>query len=162
MSSPGLSPFCAVRVLAAEPGLAPEAAAALVGALDRLLVQFAREGRCTAHQVEVQQDGRFVVIAWDGGAPLSGCSHDKLSQVISQHEARSGVALLSSPPIAIGAPGNIRLVDRAGLRALRAAQQADGTTPVWHVRAATLAEWQAGPRPLADTAFGSEPVQAIG
>ncbi len=146
----GLSPDCPVRVLAAEPPLTPEAAASLVAALERLLVQFTREGRCAAQSVEVVEGGRFLVIAWDGAA-LSGCSHDKLSQVIAQHELRSGSALLGSPPIAIGAPGAVRLVDRPGLRAALVAGQADGATPVWDLRAATLGAWQASPRPLAET-----------
>lgn len=137
-------------MLAAEPPLSTDAAAALTAALERLLLQFTREGRCTAHQVAVEQDGRFLVIAWDGTV-LSGCSHDKLGQVIAQHETRVGVALLASPPIAIGVSGAIRLVDRPTLRALLAARQADGATPVWDLRAATLGAWQAGPQPLAST-----------
>ena len=141
-----------VRILAAEPALPPAAAAVLPTALDKLFAQFAREGRCSAHAVNVEQDGRFLVMAWDGPA-LSGCSHDKLSQVVAQHETRSGAVMLAAPPIAIGAPGAVALVDRPGLRALLAAAMVDGATPWWDVRAATLGAWRAGPLPLAASPF---------
>ena len=145
-----LNASAAVRIFAAEPALSDAGAQSLVEALQRLLVQFVREGRCTDHHVEAQQGGRFVMIAWEG-PPLSGCSHDKIGQVIAQHEIRNSVSLIDSPPIALGLKNGIRLVDRAGLRSLLATQQAHGATPVWNVQALTVGAWQAGPLPLVET-----------
>lgn len=139
-----------LRVFAAEPALAPDAATALSDAVGRLFVQFIREGRCTVAEARVEQDGRFLVIAWDGPA-LSGCSHDKIAQVVAAHEVRHGVRLLDAPPIAVGAPP--RLVDRNGLKELLAAGAATAASPWWDVRAATLGAWRAGPVPLARSPF---------
>lgn len=145
-----LASSAAVRIFAAEPPLPALAAQDLVDAVQRLLLQFAREGRCTNHHVEAQCGGRFVVIAWEG-PPLSGCSHDKIGQVIAHHELRHAVSLINAPPIALGPQNAIQLVDRAGLRALLATQQADGATPVWNVQALTVGAWQLSPQPLATT-----------
>ena len=139
-----------LRVLAADPALAPESAAALAAAIERLFVQFIREGRCAAAEVGVERDGRFLVIAWDGPA-LSGCSHDKIAQVVAAHEARCGARLLDAPPIAVGDPP--LLVDRAGLKALVAGGGLDADAPWWDLRAATLGAWRAGPVPLAHSPF---------
>lgn len=140
----------AIRVFAAEPALSATSAAALCSALERLLAQFMREGRCTSGQATVDADGRFVVVAWDGPA-LSGCSHDKLAQVVTRYASEAACAILDAPPIAIGIPP--RLTDRAGLRAELAAGTAERLTPVWPRWALTLGEWQAGPVPLAASPF---------
>ena len=139
-----------VRILAADPPLAPAAGMALREAFDRLLAQFVREGRCARAATGIEGGGCFVVIAWEG-PELSGCSHDKLSQVAAQHETRSGSRLLDAPPIALGEPP--RLVDRAGLRALAAAGGCAADTPWWDLRSETLGAWRAGPRPLASSPF---------
>lgn len=141
-----------IRVLAAEPALTVDSAAPLVEALNRLLVQFVREGRCAQALATAEEAGRFIIIAWDG-PPLSGCSHDKLNQVVAVHEVRAGVRMLDAPPLAIGAPGAVRLTDRAGLRVELQAGRSSATTPVWDLRAATLADWQRGPQPLAVSPF---------
>lgn len=146
----GLTDGAQLRVLAADPALAPEAASTLTPALERLLAQFIREGRCTAASAAVEQDGRFLVIAWDGPA-LSGCSHDKIGQVVAAHEARHGVRLLDAPPIAVGSPP--RLVDRPGLKALLASGDVSAGTPWWDLRAATLGAWRAGPLPFSRSPF---------
>lgn len=146
----GLSDGAQLRVLAADPALAPEAAAALSGAVERLFLQFIREGRCAAAEVSVEQGGCFLVIAWDGPA-LSGCSHDKIAQVVTAHEARHGVRLLDAPPIAVGDPP--WLVDRNGLKELLAAGAITAASPWWDVRATTLGAWRAGPVALARSPF---------
>ncbi len=143
-----------VRIFAAEPPLPAVAQSALVTAVEKLLAHFVREGRCTSAEVTAQENGRFLVIAWEG-PPLSGCSHDKIAQVIAAHESTSGCALLNPPPIAIGAAGNVRLTDRAGVRALLATGAADTATVVWDVRAGQLADWKRGPQLLRESRLAS-------
>jgi hypothetical protein len=139
-----------VRVFAAEPALSATSASALCTALERLLAQFVREGRCASGQATAEAGGRFVVVTWEGSA-LSGCSHDKLAQVVTRYASEAASAILDAPPIAIGIPP--RLTDRAGLRAELAAGTAERMIPVWPRWAATLGEWQAGPVPLAESPF---------
>ena len=127
--------------------MSPITATEIAAAIGKLLAQFTREDRCTTAAAAVEGDGRFLVIAWEG-PPLSGCSHDKIAQVITAHEARSGCALLAAPPIAIGAGAAVRLTDRAGLRHLLETAACDARTPVWNLRAATVGEWRKGPEPL--------------
>ena len=148
----GLPPDATVRVFSAEPALAPAAATALVAAVERLLAQFVREGRCSAAGAEVAQDGRFVVVAWDGPA-LSGCSHDKLGQVVALHERQASVELLAAPPIAVGHP--VQVVDRPRLRALLASGALDATAPWWDVRVVTLGAWRAQPATLAESPWAA-------
>jgi hypothetical protein len=150
--SANLSPSATVRVFAAEPALSPSAGLALVAAIERLFVQFVREGRCTAAGAELVHEGRFVVVAWEGPA-ISGCSHDKLAQVVAAHERSAQVAMLAPPPIALGTPP--QLVDRAGLRALLARGTVAGHTPWWNLRVATLGEWRAQPQTLAESPFAA-------
>lgn len=149
-----LSPDALVRVFAADPAMSPTASTEIAVAIGKLLAQFTREGRCTTAEVAVEGDGRFLVIGWEGPA-LSGCSHDKLAQVIAAHEARSGCALLAAPPIAIGEPTAIRMTDRAGLRHLLATRECDAQTPVWNLRAATVGEWRRGPLALSASTWAS-------
>ncbi len=143
-----------VRIFAAEPPLPAVAQTTLVTALEKLVTHFVREGRCTSAAVTAQENGRFLVIAWEG-PPLSGCSHDKIAQVIAAHESTSGCALLNPPPIAIGAAGNVRLTDRAGVRALLATGAAEAATVVWDVRAGHLADWNRGPQLLRESRLAS-------
>ena len=144
-----LSSDALVRVFASEPAMSPTFATELAAAIGKLLAQFTREGRCATTSAAVEGHGRFLVIAWEG-PPLSGCSHDKIAQVIATHEARSGCAVLAAPPIAIGKDA-VCLTDRAGLRRLLATAACDGDTPVWNLRAAHLGEWRLSPVPLRST-----------
>ena len=132
----------------------PVVASEMVAAIEKLLTQFTREGRCTIAAASTEADGRFLVIAWEG-PPLSGCSHDKIAQVIAAYEVRSGCALLSAPPIAIGEPAAVRVTDRTGLRTLLATHACDAATPVWNLRAASLGEWRSGPVALQVSSWAS-------
>lgn len=132
----------------------PTSAREVTAAIDKLFLQFIREGRCTNAAATTEADGRFLVIAWDG-PPLSGCSHDKIAQVIAAHEARCGCALLAAPPIAIGEPASVRLTDRAGLRGLLASGKCDAQTPVWNLRAITLGDWRNSPVALGSSVWAS-------
>ena len=149
-----LSSDALVRVFASEPAMSPTMAHEIAAAIGKLLVQFNREGRCATTAAAVEGHCRFLVIAWEG-PPLSGCSHDKIAQVIATHEARSGCALLTAPPIAIGEGTAVCLTDRAGLRRLLATAACDGDTPVWNLRAAHLGAWRMGPVPLRSSPWAS-------
>ena len=140
-----------VRLLAADPPLSAEASAVLVSALDKLMAQFARDGRLTRWAVSTDAGGAALVIAWEGPA-ISGCSHDKLAQVLAKHEASSGSSMLAAPPILIEIAGAARAIDRATLKKLVAASQAGPTSMHWDLRISTLGEWRKhGRRPAAET-----------
>lgn len=149
-----LSSVALVRVLASEPAMPPAIASEVTAAIDKLFMQFIREGRCTNAAATTEADGRFLVIAWEG-PPLSGCSHDKIAQVIAAYEARCGCSLLAAPPIAIGEPAAVRLTDRAGLRRMLASGACDAQTPVWELRAMTLGTWRSGPVMLGSSVWAS-------
>lgn len=149
-----LSSDALIRVFAAEPAMPVQVANEMVAAIDKLFLQFMREGRCQTAAAETEANGRFLVIAWEG-PPLSGCSHDKIAQVITAYEARCGCALLTAPPIAIGERAAVRVTNRAGLRASLASGACDSRTPVWNLRAATVGEWRRGPVELGSSIWAS-------
>ena len=137
-----------VRVFAAEPALPATAASQVVVAVEKLLRQFEREGRCVHAAAWTEQEGRFILIAWEG-PELSGCSHDKLAQVLQAAERIHGVDILGSPPIALERPP--RLLTRGGLRAALAAEDLSPETCWWPLRAETLEAWRKGPATLRDS-----------
>lgn len=137
-----------VRLLAADPPLSADASAALVSALDKLMAQFARDGRLTRWAVATDADGAALIIAWEGPA-ISGCSHDKLAQVLAKHENTSGSNLLAAPPILIEIDGKPRAIDRATLKRLVSSGQAGPTSTHWDLRVGTLGEWRRYGRRLA-------------
>ena len=132
-----------LRLLPVTPALDEQAAQALAEALDRLFAQFVREGRTERWAVEALGGGAVLAIAYDGGDELSGCSHDKIAQVLSVHEQRGGRALLAAPPLVLEVDGAPRCTDRAGLRALVAAGAVGPDTIHWDLRVITLGEWRA-------------------
>ncbi len=135
-----------------HPPLAAEAAGALVQSIDKLFAQFTREDRISTHAVEVLAEGAVLAVAFVDDTPLSGCSHDKLAQVLAAHESRTGSGLLAAPPILIEIDGRPTAVDRSGLRALIAAGRAGGDTIHWDLRLDTLGAWrERGRRPAKDT-----------
>ncbi|MBA3700223.1 MAG: hypothetical protein H0W78_15355 [Planctomycetes bacterium] len=135
-----------------HPPLAPDAAAALVQAIDKLFAQFTREDRISTHAVEVLADGAVLAVAFVDDSPLSGCSHDKLGQILAAHEARTGSKLLDAPPIMVKVDGRPTCVDRLGLKALIAAGQVDANTIHWDLRADSVGAWQElGRRPARET-----------
>jgi hypothetical protein len=125
-----------------HPPLAADAATALVQAIDKLFAQFAREDRVSAHAVEVLADGAVLAVAFVDGTPLSGCSHDKLAQVLAAHEMRTGTKLLDAPPILIEVDGKPTSVDRSGLKALVVAGRVTGDTTHWDLRVDTVGAWR--------------------
>jgi len=135
-----------------DPPLAPDAATALVQAIDKLFAQFTREDRISTHAVEVLANGAVLAVAFVDDSPLSGCSHDKLGQVLTAHEARTGSKLLDAPPIMVEVDGRPTCVDRAGLKALVAANLVDANSIHWDLRCDMVGTWhQQGRRPARDT-----------
>ncbi|HYE03898.1 MAG TPA: hypothetical protein VEL07_00135 [Planctomycetota bacterium] len=130
-----------VQIVALDPP--PADAGEIVAALDKLLRQLAREGRIAAWAVEAAAGGAALVIAWHGAEDLSGCSKDKLAQVLADRERRGGVAILSAPPLLVELAGGARAVDRATLRRLIADGAVDAATPVYDRRVRRLGEWRA-------------------
>lgn len=129
----------------AEPALQPEAAAALVTAIDKLCQQFEREQRLSTWAVEVVEDGRFVLLAWQGvGEGMSGCRKDKLAKILALHAERSGSRLLDVPPIWVAPAGRPQGFAPAALRPLVAAGEVDAQTPAWNTMANDLGSWRAG------------------
>lgn len=125
-----------------HPPLTPDAAAALVQAIDKLFAQFTREDRVSAHAVEVLANGAVLAVAFVDDTPLSGCSHDKLAQVLAAHEARTGAKVLDAPPIMVEVDGTPTCVDRAGLKALVAAGRVSADTTHWDLRVDTIGAWR--------------------
>ena len=135
-----------------HPPLTHDAAVVLVQAIDKLFAQFTREDRISTHAAEVLADGAVLAVAFVDDSPLSGCSHDKLAQVLTAHETRTGSKLLDAPPIMIEVDGRPTCVDRIGLRALIAAGRVDANTMHWDLRADTVGAWRdSGRRPARET-----------
>ena len=127
-----------VRVLTSEPPVAEPTS--LIAALDKLFAQFVREDRCSAWTVTVEVGGRAVVLAWEG-APLSGCSHDKINGVVGAFAPQA----LNSPPILIEGA----CLMRGDLKRRMSAGEVSSTTPWWDVRVTTVADWRKQPQDLA-------------
>jgi hypothetical protein len=125
-----------------HPPLAPDAATALVQAIDKLFAQFTREDRVSVHAVEVLADGAVLAVAFVDSTPLSGCSHDKLAQVLKAHEERTGAKLLDAPPIMVEVGGKPTCIDRAGLKALIADGRVTKASIHWDLRVDTIGAWQ--------------------
>ena len=143
-----LSEDAHLRVFAAEPPLPATTAKLVSAALAKLLRQFEREGRCTQGAVWTEQEGRFVLLAWEG-PHLSGCSHDKVAQVVQAAERAHGIDMLASLPIAVDQPP--RLLTRAGVRAGLESGVLTSESRWWPLRAETVGEWRKGPFTLRDS-----------
>lgn len=137
-----------LRVHAAEPALPPEAAAELLGALRKLLLQLEREGRIRRWAVEAAEAGRFVLVAWEEGPGegMSGCSKDKLTKVVALHEGRSGCALTAAPPLWVELGGAIQGLLPAGFKEQARAGAIRPDTPAWDCAATTLGTWRTSAR----------------
>jgi hypothetical protein len=125
------------RILCAHPVLTADAGEALCGAFDKLFTQFARENRLERWSCTVEHDGAALVLAWEPGAPLSGCSHDRISRLLAHHEEATGRQLLAPPPFCVQLDGAWRCLDRAGLRA-----QATAAAPLLDARLERLGDWR--------------------
>lgn len=126
------------RILTPDPPLSASEAEQLVGALDKLFAQFAREDRLTHWSCSAEHGGAAIVLAWEPDAALSGCSHDKLNRLFANHEERTGRQILAPPPFCVQLGGAWRCLDRSGLRA-----QAVAATPFIDARVGSLGEWRA-------------------
>lgn len=147
-----LSDRARLRLLPADPPLTGDSSAALLAAIDKLCAQFVREGRLTHWAAEFLGEGAVVALAYEATDPLSGCSHDKLAQILTLHEERSGSRLLAPPPIVVEVAGHPRCTDRAGLRTLVAQGEVTLDSVHWDVRCDTLGAWrELGRRPARDT-----------
>ncbi len=125
-----------------QPGLTPDQGRLLVHGLDLLFAQFIKEKRCLSHAAETTADGHLVLAAWVG-APLSGCSHDRLAGLFTVWGDRFGCDLLTAPPLVIAQAGQARTVDRRALRELASTADVRAAT-TWDTRAQTLGAWRAG------------------
>lgn len=135
-----------------HPPLTPESANSLIQAIDKLFAQFTREDRISTHAAEVLADGAVLAVAFVDDTPLSGCSHDKLGQVLVAHETRTGSKLLDAPPIMVEVDGRPTCVDRVGLKTLVAAGRVDANTMHWDLRADSIGAWREhGRQPARDT-----------
>jgi hypothetical protein len=142
---PALSTFpdhAHLRLSAIAPPLDEYAGASLLAALGKLFAQFEREGRISAHAMELLGGGTVLALAWEGREPLSGCSHDKVAQVLKAHQERSGSALLDAPPIVVEVDGVPRAVARPGLRALVAAGAIGPDSWHWDLRCDSVGAWR--------------------
>lgn len=148
-----LPPSARLALRPIHPPLTPDAANALVQAIDKLFAQFGRENRIAEHAVEVWADGAVLAIGFMDHGQLSGCSHDKLAQVLAAHEARTGAKLLDAPPIMVEVDGKPISVDRAGLKALVAAGRVTRDSTHWDLRVDTIGAWQERGRVPAHTSW---------
>jgi hypothetical protein len=141
-----------VRLLPVDPALDQDAGAALGAAIGKLMRQFAREGRLERWAVEVLGGGAVLAIGTLGAEELSGCSQDKLSQLLAHHEQALARRLVAAPPIVVEIGGSPRCLDRRQLRACAARGEVTAGSVHWDVRATTLGEWRrAGRRPLGES-----------
>jgi hypothetical protein len=138
-----------LRLLPVDPPLDQAAGTALCAAIDKLMRQFAREGRCERWAAEVLGGGAVLAIATLGQEELSGCSQDKLSQLLA-HQERSGERrIIAAPPIVVEIDGSPRCLDRRELRARAARGEVTAASVHWDVRVPTLGDWRrAGRQPL--------------
>lgn len=101
-----------VWVFAAERGLAPAEADALLGTVDGFLSVWAAHGHslCSAREL---RESRFLIVAVDeAAAGASGCSIDALVREIRGLEQQLGLSLVDHGPIVFRDGGAIRRVPR--------------------------------------------------
>lgn len=144
-----------VQVLPCDPPLTPEQSAALIAAIDKLFAQFAKEARLEGWAAEPAAGGALLVIASHGAEVLSGCSKDKLAQILAAHEQRTGCRLLDAPPIVVEVASTPRCVDRATLRTLVTQGAVSALTFVYDTRVDRLGDWRSRGRvPASDCWVG--------
>ncbi|TVR13007.1 MAG: hypothetical protein EA401_07865 [Planctomycetota bacterium] len=136
-----------LKVYPAYPPLPAQIAGELTTALDKLFVQFAREGRCLCGGAQVVTDGAFVLVAWEGH-DLSGCSYDKIAKILGRY-AESGHDLLTPPPLIIDRGRGVEWCSHGDFRAAVASGRVSDDAYAWDTMAQTLGEWRQGAcRPL--------------
>ncbi len=135
-----------IRLLPVAPALDLAGGEALCAALDKLLRQFAREGRLERWALAVLGGGSVLAIATLGAEELSGCSQDKLSQLLAHHEHALKRQLVAAPPIVVEVEGHPRCVDRRTLRDLVAQGAITASSTHWDLRVTTLSAWRSSGR----------------
>ncbi len=145
-----------IRLTSITPALSAEQTTQLLTALDKLFQQFVREDRIHQFATEVLGQGQVLALGWvNANGPLSGCSHDKIGQILLTHETRSGCRLLDAPPIVVAATDGLHCVDRAMLKVLVAHGVVTPESIHWDLRVETLEAWRTvGQRPARDTWLG--------
>jgi hypothetical protein len=131
-----------IRLLPVDPQLDQAAGAALCAAIDKLMRQFAREDRLERWAVAVLGGGAVLAIATLGAAELSGCSQDKLIQLLAHHEQATARRIVAAPPIVVEIAGVPRCLDRRALRAAAERGEVTAASIHWDVRVATLGDWR--------------------
>jgi hypothetical protein len=151
-----LPPEARLRLSAIAPALSDEFSAVLLSALNKLMTQFAREGRITDFAGEILGEGHILGLGWlDAQGPLSGCSHDKIGQLLQSFEQRSACHLLDAPPIVVEATTGLCCVDRTTLKAMVANGTVSLDSKHWDLRSETIAAWNTtGRQPARDTWLG--------
>jgi hypothetical protein len=111
-------------------------------ALDKLGQQFIREGRCETWAQTTVADGRLLVLAWSGGADLSGCSKDKIHKVLEMSHQRGGVDARGIPGMPVRTSGGIELFSRPKLKRAKAAGAVSADAPSWPIGPLTAEAWR--------------------
>jgi len=155
-----------IRLTSIAPALSNEHATQLLTAIDKLFQQFLREDRIRHFAAEVMGNGQVLAVGWvNANGPLSGCSHDKLGQVLQAHETRSGCRLLDAPPIVVATTDGLYCVDRTMLKTLVKGGVVTQDSIHWDLRVETMEGWRtAGQQPARNTWLGPviQRVQQVG
>lgn len=132
-----------VRIWPCLPAVTPDVAAAACAAIDKLLLQFVREGAVAAAGSGWMHDYRALVVAWQApGAPLSGCRQDKLSKVLAHVSEVLGRDVRDAPPFVVAVGDQPTALDHAAFRAGVAEGVVTETTLAWNLQAADLGTWR--------------------
>lgn len=92
------------------------------------------------------RDDRFLAVAADEHATgATGCSIDALFRRVSELEAVAGTTLVTSGPVFWrDASGVVQMSERPAFRALGAAGEVTGETPVFDTTVLTAGAWRTG------------------
>ncbi|MVN76427.1 hypothetical protein GO988_08825 [Hymenobacter sp. HMF4947] len=135
-----LPPQARIWVYQAARPLGEEEIMPLLPRLAAFAEEWTSHGRQLAASVQFLHR-QFLVIGLDEGvADASGCSIDASVRFVQELEQRLGVALLEKSRMAFLADGELRLLNRAELRAAIAAGQVTADTPFFNNTLATKGE----------------------
>jgi hypothetical protein len=140
-----LPPDARVWVFVAERPVTGEAAARLLGEVDRHLDQWAAHGSPLTAAREWRDD-RFLVVGVDQStANASGCSIDGLFRTLRGLETAIGTTLVGGGRVHFREPsGEIRTVSRDEFSELAAAGRVTPSTHVFDPTVPTLGAWREG------------------
>jgi hypothetical protein len=133
-----------VWVFAADVPLAPEAAAALLAAVDEYLAQWHAHGAPLTCARELRED-RFLAVGVDQRtAGASGCSVDGLFRVFQRVGPTLGASLLPSGRVYWrAADGTVVAGERAAFTAASRAGAVSAATPVFDPTVLDVGSWRA-------------------